>query len=540
MNVYPHSITFPISHIMLKSLLVFLLLSAFSFGQNKVDVLNYNITIEVNDSTDKISVEEVITLKKTTDSKNVILDLISNNDKGYGMIVSSITHQGENVSFKHTDSTLNILSLLYGSGEIFVLKINYLGIPEDGLVIGQNKYGKRTFFGDNWPNRARHWIACNDHPSDKATIQFNIIAPDKYKSIANGSLVKEEQLSNNRKLTVYKTNVELPTKVMVIGVAEFYAHELESELNFPVESWVYPEDKINGVNDMNVALDPLTFFIEEIGAYPYSKLTNVQSTTRYGGMENASCIFYDENAVTGKNTMENLIAHEIAHQWFGNSVSEKDWKHIWLSEGFATYFTNLHLEQKYGRDKMNEQLIKDRDKIIRFEKNVKLPVIDSISTNQLHLLNPNSYQKGSWFLHMLRNKIGKEKFNTGIKVFYEQYKFGNATSENFIQIMSTTSKIELDQFSNQWLRQDRMPEIEVSVSNKCRKRTYKITNVSDLKFTFPLEISISKNGESQIKTIQFDDTIKSYTFEVSKKDDVVIKLDPNVNLLFRVTNKRKK
>tara|TARA_B110000285_G_scaffold233345_1_gene306904 strand:- start:9322 stop:10908 length:1587 start_codon:yes stop_codon:yes gene_type:complete len=528
---------------MLKSFLVILLFSTFSFGQNEIDVLNYDIIIEVNDSTDKISVEEIITLKKNTDSKKVSLDLISKDKDGYGMVVSSISHRSEKVSFKHSGSKLNILNLNFTSGEIFVLKIIYNGIPKDGLVIGKNKYGNRTFFGDNWPTRAQHWIACNDHPSDKATVKFSIIAPAKYKSIANGTLIKEEKLSNDRKLTAYKTNVELPTKVIVIGVAEFHTQRLESNLGFPIESWVYPEDQVNGFNDMNVALDPLTFFIEEIGEYPYTKLTNVQSTTRYGGMENASCIFYDENAVTGENTMENLIAHEIAHQWFGNSVSEKDWKHIWLSEGFATYFTNLHLEQKYGRDKMNEQLIKDRNKIIRFETNVKLPVVDTITNNLIQLLNPNSYQKGSWFLHMLRNKIGKENFQTGIKAFYAQYQFGNATTSDFLKIMSITAKQDLMSFSNQWLRQDRMPEIEVSINTKCRKKVYTITDVSKVEFAFPLEISMTKNGETTFNTLQFDKGNKNYTFQYSKKDDVGIKLDPNVNLLFKETNnvdKRKK
>ncbi len=522
---------------MYKTLLLFLLISAISYSQHGIDVLDYNMTIAVNDSTDNIVVEEIITLKKKTNSKNINLDLISKNNDGFGMAVLSVTNNNEQLTFNHSGSILNISNLNYNQDEKFTLTIIYSGIPKDGLVIGKNKYGNRTFFGDNWPNRAQHWIASNDHPSDKATVSFAVIAPEKYKVIANGTFVREEKINDHRKLTFYKSKVELPTKVMVIGIAEFHTSPLESKFNFPIESWVYMEDKINGVNDMSVALDPLTFFISEIGDYPYTKLTNVQSTTRYGGMENASCIFYDENAITGKNTMENLIAHEIAHQWFGNSVSEKDWKHIWLSEGFATYFTNLHIEQKYGRMKMNEQLIKDRDKIIQFENKVQLPVVDTLSTNLIHLLNPNSYQKGSWFLHMLRNKIGKENFRIGIKNFYTEYKFNNATTSDFIVMMSEVSKQDLSMFSNQWLKQSTMPELEVQITKKRKKILYTITNTSELNYEFPLEISIVTNGKPNLKIIQFNEQVKSYTFKFHKEEDAILKLDPNVNLLFRETQK---
>ena len=520
-----------------KTLLIILLFSSLSYGQKDIDVLHYDINIEVNDTSNVISVEELITLKKTTSTNKINLDLISIDKNGFGMIVSSISQRDKNISFRQTGSDLIIIDQINKVGETFTLKINYSGIPQDGLVIGENKYGRRTFFGDNWPNRAQNWIACNDHPSDKATVKFSIISPDKYESIANGSFLFEENLSGNRKLRTYYSKRELPTKVMVVGIAEFHIHQVNSKNNFKIESWVYPEDKVNGVNDLKVALDPLSFFIEEIGYYPYSKLANVQSTTRYGGMENASCIFYDENAFTGENTMENLIAHEIAHQWFGNSVSEKDWPHIWLSEGFATYFTNLHLEQKYGREAMNKQLIKDRNKIIRFEENTKRPVIDTLTTNLLKLLNPNSYQKGSWFLHMLRNKIGKDNFQTGIRKFYTQYKFGNAETADFIKVMSETSGINLTKFTNQWLRQDRMPELGLSVKHKWKKNIYTIDNFSALNFDFPLEISLNVNNEKQIKTLQFDSKKSSYSFQYSKKDEVSIKLDPNVKLLFKETNK---
>src|SRR5204863_6116924 len=157
----------------------------------------------------------------------------------------------------------------------------------------------------------------------------------------------ESAVTKKRKITHWKTSVVLPTKVMVIGVARF-AIEYEGEINkVPLQSWVYPQNRKEGFSDYSMASGPLDYFSKNIAPYPYEKLANVQSTTRWGGMENAGNIFYYENSVTGKANIEGLLAHEVAHQWFGDSASESDWYHVWLSEGFATYFTQLYLENKY-------------------------------------------------------------------------------------------------------------------------------------------------------------------------------------------------
>ena len=111
--------------------------------------------------------------------------------------------------------------------EIKKFTINYSGIPSDGLIISKNKYGDRTFFGDNWPNRAHYWLPTIDHPYDKATCDFIITAPSEYKVIANGSLIEESDIGNNFRLTHWKESVPIPTKVMVIGAAKFAVQYLQ-------------------------------------------------------------------------------------------------------------------------------------------------------------------------------------------------------------------------------------------------------------------------------------------------------------------------
>lgn len=498
-----------------------------SVGQ--IDVQSYSIELAVSDTSDVIDATNTILIEFTEDCTEFSLDLISKNEEGKGMEVIDIQEFGQTIKFQQFNNKLIIYPMQGKQGGQFFYKIDYRGIPIDGLVIGTNKFEERTFFGDNWPNRARNWFPCVDHPSDKASISYRIFAPSHYSCIANGEFDRRNELPNNLAETIYRSIIPLPTKVMVVGIADFALKNIENKHGFPHSIWAYKRDKKNGFFDMDVAPSPLNFFIEKIGPYPYEKLANVQSTTRFGGMENAGCIFYDEDAVNGQGKMENLIAHEIAHQWFGNSASESDWQHIWLSEGFATYFTNLYLENKYGRDQMNEQLIKDRDRVINFSHSYLTPIIDTVSTELMYLLNPNSYQKGSWVLHMLRNKVGKNSFWAGIRAYYEKFKYSNASSNDFIEVMQAQTDIELSAFFDQWLRKSGHPILKTSFN----KGQIEISQLQpDVIFTFPLEVEfVGINGDLFSQTFQIDERTKKIKIEQFEKIKSY-KLDPKINLLF--------
>jgi aminopeptidase N len=366
----------------------------------------------------------------------------------------------------------------------------------------------------------------------EASVNYFITAPVHYECVANGKLENVTKLNAQQRKYTFRSDIALPTKVMVFGLADFESKTIENDSEIELKAWVYPQDAADGFHDMEVAKDPLAFYIERIGPYPFEKLHNVQSTTRFGGMENAGCIFYDEGAITGNGTMENLIAHEIAHQWFGNSVTESDWPHLWLSEGFATYFTNLHLEKKYGRSKMNEQLIKDRTRIINFSKNAQLPVIDTVSSDLMQLLNPNAYEKGSWFLHMLRIKVGEEAFWKGIQLYYDRFKFKNATSDDFRDIMSKTSGQDHTEFFDQWLRNSGHPQLKVT---RGKNNRFAIEQVQEgILFKFPLELKVNySNGQST--TLNVEITSNEFSYKSNDKRTIQsIELDPNTNLLFEV------
>ena len=515
---------------------------------HRVDVEHYTFRLELSDASDEIAGHASVHIAfRESGVDTVRLDLV-------GMSVSDVTlsemalsepgtrdapnpDDARPVAFDHKDGVLSMpLERTARKGERLRIEVKYAGVPEDGLIISQNKHGARTFFGDNWPNRARHWLPTVDHVSEKATVSFEVTAPNHYQVIASGELVEEVDVDDTRRLSRYNGSVPIPPKVMVIGVARFAVEESGVVDGVPISSWVYPEDRENGFREYARAVQVAEYFIDQIGPFPYAKLGNVQSTTRYGGMENAGNIFYSENSVSGTGASEGLIAHEIAHQWFGDSVTEADWYHIWLSEGFATYFTQLYMEHAYGRERMNTGLVAQRTAIIRYhQRNPDSPVIDTTIVDLNDLLSTNSYQKGGWVLHMLRQQVGTADFWEGIRTYYERHRDTNALTRDLHTAMEDASGQELDWFFDQWLRRAGHPQIDVTWSNAEDGGVSVL--VRQLQeggpFRFPLDIAFaSSDSTSEPVTVTLDVTEQQQTFQVDPGvQSATAELDPNVWLL---------
>ena len=508
----------------------------YSFAQSNIDILHYKFEIGLSDASDTLKGRAFVTLQFTELTDKFSLDLVSLNGKGKGMIAYKVQEGREPLSSAHCNDSLTIWLKKPGQkNETRTFEILYSGIPADGLIISKNKYGDRTFFGDNWPNRAHNWIPCKDEPGDKATFEFLVTAPAQYKVISNGKLEEEKTLSGNKKLTHWVEDVSLPTKVMVIGAAKFAVKQYEdSPAGIPVSAWVYPQDSVTGFRNYSPATAIVKFFSSYIGPYPYNKLANVQSTTIFGGMENASAIFYDEESAERNRPIEDLLAHEIAHQWFGDMASEKSFPHLWLSEGFATYFADMYLETRYGVDTLNKELIVARKRVIAFVKRSERSVVDSVSP-LMQLLNANSYQKGGWILHMLRRQIGDSLFHLFIDTYYDRYKGKNAETNDVLKVAEEISQKDLHRFFRQWLYTPGIPQLEIQWKYNEKDKTVSITinqTQAQQPFEFPLELSVeSKTTKEKLTTLNIAKRTETFTLSVADPE-IKLTFDPKTNLLF--------
>jgi aminopeptidase N len=466
-----------------------------------IDVWDYSFRIELNDSTDVIRGEARLNILFLQKTDTLYLDLANVKSSGRGMVVDELRDKNGPVNYIHFSDKIRIPAPGIAENELKNYTIKYHGIPQDGLIISKNKFGDRTFFGDNWPDRAHQWLPCIDHPADKAKLDFTVVMPSHYQVIANGTCT-EETLNNGLKTSRWKTTVPLSTKLMVIGVAKFAKQDLALISGIPLSTWVYPQNKNEGFSDYAVAIKPFVYFSNLIAPFPFTKLANVQSTTLYGGMENASCIFYAENSVSGKGRAEKLIAHEIAHQWFGDAVSEKDWYHIWLSEGFATYLTGMYIEQNYGRGAFLKHLDAEKKEVFDFEKLHLSPVIDTGLAISTDLLSPNTYQKAGWVLHMLRKELGDSLFIKCLQTFYKEYEYKNAMTVDFRNVVEKRSGRDFDKFFEQWLYKAGHPVLDITWTHQDHSLVINVKQLQDnTVYQFPLEIKIiNKNSiSSQIK-----------------------------------------
>lgn len=496
----------------------------------EIDVHDYIFRLELSDETDLIKGQATLEVRLLQDLSRINLDLYARQEDGKGMLVTAITdREGKNLNFSQSGNQLQVqFDSPRPAKSIQQLNISYEGIPENGMIISNNNSGDRTFFGDNWPNRAHHWLPGIDHPSDKATLAFQVTAPEHYQVIGTGQLIEESNLDGQRKYYHWKTDRLLPLKVAVIGAAPFavaYTGEVDG---IPVSSWVFPEQRNSGFEKYYPAKDILAFFHEQLAPYPYEKLANVQSKTRYGGMENAGNIFYYEKSAYPDADVEGLLAHEIAHQWFGNTASEKNWYHVWLSEGFATYFTHYYFEQTYGDALYRERLQGDRKRIIQFAKRSFKPIVNTEVTDFNQVLNTNSYQKGAWVLHMLREKVGTENFIKGIRTYYDRYKFSNALTADLQAVMEEVSGQDLTTFFEQWLFRAGQPQLKVTIETG----SLVITQMQEEAFEATVEVLITDDRDEE-HLIAIPLTGKTTRHKLSGIAAVKsLTLDPGTKLLF--------
>jgi len=505
----------------------------------QLDVIKYDLNINLFEKQNKIIVIENVRIEFLQKSDSFQLDLVGRHEDSLGMKISSITLDNQPISFKQYAEKVTIFPLSMDKGKKGDFTIQFEGIPSDGLIIGQNKFGERTFFADNWPMRAKHWFACVDHPSDKAMVNITVFCPKNLQVVSNGkggiSDFKNALLNKYEFFSI----IPIPTKVIVFGAANFEKLTLPRKKNqVEITNFVYPQDKEKGFKDFEQADTILAYFEAYIGKFPFEKLYNVQSTTMYGGMENAGCIFYDEKAITGKGNINELIAHEIVHQWFGNSASELDWPHLWLSEGFATYLTDLYIEDHKGKGAFLSQLRNQRDAVIRFYTNNKLPLKDTVSTNTQDILNTNAYKKGAWILHMLREQVGKELFWKAIASYYDTYKFSNATSKDFIHVFEKVTHTDITQFYEEWICQSGHPILSYTIAQKEEKVKIKFSQIQQENFHFSLEfLVLYEDNTKELKTLFFNNKESNLEWATQKKV-TSLKLDPNFKLLFEEKNKR--
>jgi len=509
-----------------------------------VDVEHYRFELTLTDESDRIDGRATVVVRFTASGvTELALDLATLDGSGRGMRVQRVHADGTPLGFEHVADVLRIrLSEPRRPGTRLAVTVEYSGEPAAGLHVGPNRYGDRTFFSDNWPNRARQWLPTVDHPYDKATSEMLVTAPAHYQVVSNGLLVEATDGGDGTRLTHWRQSVPIATWLYVLGVARFAVQQVDDLGGKPIQTWVYRQDRDAGFFDFAVPTkETLEFYSDRVGPFAYEKLANITSPVTGGGMEAASAIMYHEDSVTGERTVRwrNVIIHEIAHQWWGNAVTEADWDDVWLSEGFATYFTLLFIEHAYGRDEFVAGLRSSAERV--FEQYAADPgyrIVHDGLTDMSRVSSAATYQKGSWILHMLRSEMGDEAFWSGIRAYYAEHMNGNATTADFREAMEEASGLDLGTYFEQWLYQGGNPRLEGWWEYDPSSRSIQVelnqTQSDGPTYELSLELGIYAGGSAlpvSIESVRLDARFHRFVIPVDVEPSDVT-LDPRTRLLF--------
>jgi aminopeptidase N len=348
-------------------------------------------------------------------------------------------------------------------GEIVPVLVEYHGRPDGkGLRAGRSAHGDPTLFADNWPENARRWIPSIDHPSDKATVDFTVTAEDRYEVVAPGRLVETRSLHDGRRTTRWSEGVPIPTYCMVIGLAEFQVTQMGAADGVPLSAWVFPEDAPFAARRLARSALVLERFSDLVSPFPYEKLAHVQASTAFGAVEYASAVFYSERLFRGEDASDGVVAHELAHQWWGDSVTPADWDDVWLSEGFATYFHGLFAEALGGPPALREHMARAAQAVREADARKPGAVVDPAVAEPAAKLSAFTYQKGAWVLHMLRRRLGDDAFFPALREFYRLHAGGNASTDDLRRVFEAATGRSLEGFFRQWLYRPGIPDLRVA------------------------------------------------------------------------------
>jgi len=429
------------------------------------DVLHYDITMQLSDTGTHILGQSDI-LVRLQSTAPIVLDL----DRRYREV--RIISQGHLPHGREDDTV--IIPHQKEPGDTMTVRVRWHGEPAEGMLISTNRFGGRTIFADNYPDRARRWMPVQDHPSDKATVSWHIEVPPGYQGIGNGEFQKLDTLPYGRLIWNYRESHAVPTYVMVAGMAKFARQELAPAACavkcVPQAVWSYPGDSAYAINGpFRRTTDMLDYFSGLIGPFPYERLTHVESTTQFGGMENASAIFYGDRLYESQRLSEETVAHETAHQWFGDAVTPADFTHVWLSEGFATYFAALWVGHADGPAAFRAAMQRAADQV-RSSKATAQPILGPLPENLSEILSTNPYQKGAWTLHSLRYLVGDTAFFGGIRAYSAKWKDGNTRTADLRDEINAASGQQVDWFFQQALTQPGYPKLTISWTHDAAKR----------------------------------------------------------------------
>ena len=555
----------------MKKLLI-IILSNFIFGQINVydreyqtdpdfnmDVKHYNISLQIYDHIKSFTGEAEVTFqikKRGLESVNFDVETVT---------ITKVLEGGRPLNYKQTKGKLLVEpNGTPKSDEILIYTIHYdskgkVADPSEFNMGGVKVLGIGFFdeTGDNpqlvqshsFPTGARHWFPSNDHPADKATSRITTTVRKDWKVLANGMLTSHTTHVDS---VTYTWDLNLPNStylyVMVAGPFEVI-QDYHGEI--PIAYWVYPKDVPHTMRSFERTSEIMTFLEDEYGVpFPWQKMDQITIPGIGGGAESTTATILGHNTIHDEKAEKDfpshwLVAHEAAHQWWGDYITMGNWHHAWLNESFGTYGEYLYSAHSKGYDEGQINLWKKKQAYFKeYQNRYSRPMVNPYWDWPNQNFDSHIYSRGAAVLHMLRQVIGEENMKAFQKNFLKQYAYGNPKSEDLFRVVNETVGKDMRWFFDQWVMAAGHPQSEVGTNWEDGMLTIWINQKQSGRKTpksyqLPIDIDIHYGNRVERKSIWVDGRQTVHRFK-TKFAPKMVRIDPDDHLLIEVEQVKSK
>lgn len=530
------------------------------------DVLHYRIELQFDVPSKSFTGETTVTLTPLRES----LSFISLDAETF-TVDRVLDESDARLGFTHNDGTLTIsLPRAVGFGDTLSVTVHYgaRNVDIDGTKYGVGaNYEVGIGFVDetadhpplintlSFPEGARHWFPCFDHPSERATQETIVVVPENYKALSNGLLVNEAY-DPYRKTRAYFWRQSLPHPTYLFSVvAGPYVVVEDSYRDISVNYWVFPEDEKDALRSFGRTPEILDFLADYYGVpYPWEKYDQITIPGIGGGAESTTATLIGLSTLHDEKGDQDfpshwLVAHEAAHHWFGDLIGYRDWTYTWLSESFATFSEYLWSAHDLGRDEGSLNLENKKDAYLRESNNrYQRPIAFDRWQYPNDNFDRHTYEKGAVVLHMLRDLIGEVEFRRVLQAFLTDHAFEPVDTHDFVKTIKEVTGRNLEWFVHQWIESPGHPvfDVELLPGDRENERLLRVQQTQDFAsgipvFNVPIRIGVyTSSGKQQhnfwmesrdttyvlptpgrLLMVRFDEDnrlLKEYSFEKSTTD----------------------
>ncbi|MBI3414327.1 MAG: HEAT repeat domain-containing protein [Verrucomicrobia bacterium] len=513
----------------------------------KVDILHLALDVTPDFKQRTIAGKATLTFKPIAQPLDQLtLDAID-------LTVESVTVTEKILNYQATDKKIVVtFAAPIPADQEARVTVTYRAQPAQGLYFRTPEMGYKPedmhFFTQGEPIEGPHWYPCYDAPNEKFTSEITCRVPEGMVVLSNGKLVSDTKDATTG-LVVVRWLQDKPHVNYLVSLLAGYFKKVEDKYRDIPLAFYTPASQIEqAASSFRDTKDAMAFFEQEIGVpYPWAKYFQVcVNDFVAGGMENTSITTLTDgtlftDATENIRDSRGLVAHELAHQWFGDLVTCKDWSHTWLNEGFATYYDALHEGHKNGHDAMLYHLYQNaRGFIDRPAADDSKPIVSRRFDSPMDQFSYLAYPKGGWVLHMLRNQLGEELYRRCIKTYLERHQFQNVVTEDLNAVIEELSGRSFDQFFDQWVYHAHHPELEVNYSWDDKTKLAKVSirqtqKLSDdiVLFNFPLDLRFKSKTETANRQIVVKEKEEDFYFPLAAAPEIV-RLDPDYGLLAKI------